>query len=177
MPETRAGRAAVLARVPIFSDLPDAELKFLSDRAVTKRYASGDLISAKATPVPVSTSSRLATSAFSRLRPGGREGCSFQALLYGQVVDLNRRDPWRVGTGRARGTEGSHGVSANHGNRAWRVKRNKALQWNRCQRVCCLRCLNARLGQIKGGDRALQYTHEGLCGTVGSEVDVHFPKQ
>ena len=44
MPETRAGRAAVLARVPIFSDLSDAELKFLSDRAVTRRYASGDLI-------------------------------------------------------------------------------------------------------------------------------------
>jgi len=44
MPETKAGRAAVLARVPIFSDLSDAELRFLSDRAVTKRYASGDLI-------------------------------------------------------------------------------------------------------------------------------------
>jgi len=44
MPEARTGRAAVLARVPIFSDLSDAELKFLSDRAVTRRHASGELI-------------------------------------------------------------------------------------------------------------------------------------
>ena len=44
MPETRTGRAAVLARVPIFSDLSDAELKFLSDRAGTRHYAAGQLI-------------------------------------------------------------------------------------------------------------------------------------
>ena len=44
MPEARTGRAAVLGRVPIFSDLSDAELKFLSDRAVTRRHASGELI-------------------------------------------------------------------------------------------------------------------------------------
>jgi CRP/FNR family transcriptional regulator len=50
MPETKAGRAAMLARVPIFSDLSDAELKFLSDRAVTKRYASGDLIFSEGDP-------------------------------------------------------------------------------------------------------------------------------
>ena len=50
MPETRTGRAAVLARVPIFSDLSDAELKFLSDRAVTRRYASGDLIFSEGDP-------------------------------------------------------------------------------------------------------------------------------
>ena len=40
----------MLARVPIFSDLSDAELKFLSDRAVTKRYASGDLIFSEGDP-------------------------------------------------------------------------------------------------------------------------------
>jgi CRP/FNR family transcriptional regulator len=44
MPETRTARALILARVPIFSDLSDTELKFLSDRAVTKRYAAGELI-------------------------------------------------------------------------------------------------------------------------------------
>jgi len=44
MPATRTGRAAVLARVPIFSDLSDAELKFLSDRAGTRHYAAGQLI-------------------------------------------------------------------------------------------------------------------------------------
>ena len=44
MPETRVGRAAVLAHVPIFSDLSESELKFLSERSVSKRYALGDLI-------------------------------------------------------------------------------------------------------------------------------------
>jgi CRP/FNR family transcriptional regulator len=50
MPETRTGRAAVLARVPIFSDLSDAELKFLSDRAVTRRHALGELIFSEGDP-------------------------------------------------------------------------------------------------------------------------------
>ena len=50
MPETRTGRAAVLARVPIFSDLSDTELKFLSDRAVTRRYTSGELIFSEGDP-------------------------------------------------------------------------------------------------------------------------------
>ncbi len=44
MPETRTGHAALLARVPIFSDLSEAELKFVSDRAVGKRYSVGELI-------------------------------------------------------------------------------------------------------------------------------------
>lgn len=44
MPETRTPRASILARVPIFSDLSEMELKFLSDRAVTKRYTTGELI-------------------------------------------------------------------------------------------------------------------------------------
>jgi len=44
MPELKAGRAAVLARVPLFNDLSETELKFLSDRAVSKRYSSGEII-------------------------------------------------------------------------------------------------------------------------------------
>lgn len=40
----KSERAAILARVPIFSDLSESELKFLSERAVSRRYASGDLI-------------------------------------------------------------------------------------------------------------------------------------
>ena len=50
MPETKTGRAAVLARVPIFSDLSDAELKFLSDSAVTKRCAAAELIFSEGDP-------------------------------------------------------------------------------------------------------------------------------
>jgi len=50
MPETKAERVAVLARVPIFADLSDSELKFLSDRAVTKRYFAGDLIFSEGDP-------------------------------------------------------------------------------------------------------------------------------
>jgi len=50
MPETRKGRASVLARVPIFSELSDAELKFLSDRAVPRRYGSGELIFSEGDP-------------------------------------------------------------------------------------------------------------------------------
>jgi len=40
----------MLGRVPIFSDLSDAELKFLSDRAVTRRHTSGDLIFSEGDP-------------------------------------------------------------------------------------------------------------------------------
>ncbi len=40
----------MLARVPIFSDLSDAELKFLSDRAVTRPHASGELIFSEGDP-------------------------------------------------------------------------------------------------------------------------------
>jgi CRP/FNR family cyclic AMP-dependent transcriptional regulator len=50
MPEARTGRAAVLGRVPIFSDLSDAELKFLSDRAVTKRCSAGESIFSEGDP-------------------------------------------------------------------------------------------------------------------------------
>ena len=44
MVDVKVGRASVLARVPIFSGLSEAELKFVSDRAVTKRYLQGELI-------------------------------------------------------------------------------------------------------------------------------------
>lgn len=40
----------MLARVPIFSDLSEVELKFLADRAVTKRYAPGELIFSEGDP-------------------------------------------------------------------------------------------------------------------------------
>ncbi len=50
MPEAKTGRASVLARVPLFTDLSDAELKFLSDRAVTKRYHTGDIIFSEGDP-------------------------------------------------------------------------------------------------------------------------------
>ena len=44
MPEAKAGRAAVLARVPLFAGLSEIELKFVSDRAITKRYSEGELL-------------------------------------------------------------------------------------------------------------------------------------
>lgn len=44
MVDAKAGRATMLSRVPIFSDLTEAELKFLSDRAVAKRYAEGEIV-------------------------------------------------------------------------------------------------------------------------------------
>jgi len=47
---TKTGHAAVLARVPIFSDLSDVELKFLSDRAVARHHASGELIFSEGDP-------------------------------------------------------------------------------------------------------------------------------
>lgn len=50
MPEPKAGRAGVLARVPLFSDLSEIELKFLSDRAVTKRFRAGELIFSEGDP-------------------------------------------------------------------------------------------------------------------------------
>jgi len=50
MPEARTRRAAVLGRVPIFSDLSDVELTFLSDRAVIRRHATGELIFSEGDP-------------------------------------------------------------------------------------------------------------------------------
>lgn len=50
MPDTKTARSAVLSRVPIFSDLSEPELKFLSDRAVTKHFSAGDLIFSEGDP-------------------------------------------------------------------------------------------------------------------------------
>ncbi len=50
MAESKSPRAAVLTHVPIFSDLSEAELKFLADRAVTKRYAAGEVIFSEGDP-------------------------------------------------------------------------------------------------------------------------------
>lgn len=44
VPEAKISRSAALARVPIFNELAEEELHFLSDRAVTRRYAAGELI-------------------------------------------------------------------------------------------------------------------------------------
>ena len=52
MPDAKSGRASVLARVPIFSDLSETELKFVSDRAVTRRYTAGELIFSEGDPCP-----------------------------------------------------------------------------------------------------------------------------
>jgi len=45
-------RASVLSRVPIFSGLSETELKFVSDRAIAKRYAQGELIFSEGDPCP-----------------------------------------------------------------------------------------------------------------------------
>ncbi len=50
MAAPKTGRAGVLVRVPIFSDLSDAELKFLADRAVSKHYAAGELVFSEGDP-------------------------------------------------------------------------------------------------------------------------------
>ena len=50
MPESKVGRAGILARVPLFSDLSDTELKFLSDRAVSRRYRGGESIFTEGDP-------------------------------------------------------------------------------------------------------------------------------
>ena len=50
MLDAKVGRASVLARVPIFSGLSETEMKFLSDRAVTKRFAQGELIFTEGDP-------------------------------------------------------------------------------------------------------------------------------
>jgi len=73
MPETRTGRAAVLARVPIFSDLSDAELKFLSDRVVAKRYASGNLIFSEGDPCAGLYIVETGDVRIFKTSPGGRE--------------------------------------------------------------------------------------------------------
>ena len=43
-PATKSGAADVLRRVPIFSDLTETEIAFLSERAVPRKYGAGDLL-------------------------------------------------------------------------------------------------------------------------------------
>jgi hypothetical protein len=50
MAVTKTARASILARLPIFSDLSEIELKFIADRAVIKRYAAGELIFGEGDP-------------------------------------------------------------------------------------------------------------------------------
>ncbi len=73
MPELKAGRASVLTRVPLFSDLSDAELKFLSDRAVTKRYTAGELIFSEGDPCSGLYVIDAGEVRIFKTSPGGRE--------------------------------------------------------------------------------------------------------
>src|SRR5512146_2797580 len=44
MPELKTTRASVLAKTAIFADLAESELHFLAQRAVPRKFASGELI-------------------------------------------------------------------------------------------------------------------------------------
>ncbi len=44
MPTAKPAVSEVLRRVPIFTDLSDTELTFLSERAVPRKYAPGELL-------------------------------------------------------------------------------------------------------------------------------------
>src|SRR5215472_375314 len=44
MPTAKSGTSSILRRVPIFSDLSATELNFLSERAVPRKYESGELL-------------------------------------------------------------------------------------------------------------------------------------
>lgn len=44
MPETKANHAQTLARVPMFAGLAENELAFLTQRAVPRRYAAGEIV-------------------------------------------------------------------------------------------------------------------------------------
>ncbi len=50
MPESKAQVASLLAKVPIFADLNDKELKFITDRAVSHRFAAAELIFSEGDP-------------------------------------------------------------------------------------------------------------------------------
>src|SRR5512140_2093739 len=44
MPTAKSGATEILRRVPIFTDLSDTELSFLSERAVPRKYEPGELL-------------------------------------------------------------------------------------------------------------------------------------
>ncbi len=50
MPEAKAARGAVLARVPLFNELDERELRFLADRAVSKHYDAGAIVFSEGDP-------------------------------------------------------------------------------------------------------------------------------
>jgi len=50
VPEAKISRSAALARVPIFNELAEVELRFLSERAVSRRFAAGELIFSEGEP-------------------------------------------------------------------------------------------------------------------------------
>ena len=49
---TKAGAAQTLQKVPIFADLTETELKFLSERAVPRQFDAGELIFSEGEPCP-----------------------------------------------------------------------------------------------------------------------------
>lgn len=73
MPQAKSGRMAVLARVPIFSDLSDTELRFLSDRTVSKKYASGESIFGEGDPCAGLYIVESGDVRIFKISPGGRE--------------------------------------------------------------------------------------------------------
>ncbi len=52
MPATKSTAVDVLRRVPLFVDLSDTEIRFLAERAVPRRFASGELIFSEGEPCP-----------------------------------------------------------------------------------------------------------------------------
>jgi CRP/FNR family transcriptional regulator len=50
MPTAKSAAADILRRVPIFTDLTDTELSFLSERAVPRKYEPGELLFSEGDP-------------------------------------------------------------------------------------------------------------------------------
>jgi CRP/FNR family cyclic AMP-dependent transcriptional regulator len=73
MVDQKIGRESVLARVPIFSGLSETELKFISDRAVAKRYAQGELIFSEGDPCAGLYVVESGNVRIFKTSPGGRE--------------------------------------------------------------------------------------------------------
>src|SRR5215831_16107166 len=50
MPQAKVDHAQRLARVPIFSDLAENELAFLTQRTVPRRYSAGEIVFSEGEP-------------------------------------------------------------------------------------------------------------------------------
>ena len=50
MPETTVNRGQTLAKVPIFSGLAESELAFLTQHAVPRHYAAGEIVFGEGEP-------------------------------------------------------------------------------------------------------------------------------